>query len=151
MPLMYKMGMIEIEGPRLGSSYLLTGEGFQDLLLWRPRIGEVFTICGSNKRYFRARVTGLGKDKAEILLFRRKVLLWEGGEKTHFKGVIRGGKDINDIAVMIGPEGGFEEAEVEEAKRNGFIPVGLGERVLRTETVEIIMVGLIQYELGGLG
>ena len=36
------------------------------------------------------------------------------------------------ISVFIGPEGGFEEAEVEFAKENGVIPVSLGKRILRT-------------------
>ena len=39
-----------------------------------------------------------------------------------------------DIAVFIGPEGGFEETEVEEARAAGFYPVSLGKRILRTET-----------------
>ncbi|MBR0092565.1 MAG: 16S rRNA (uracil(1498)-N(3))-methyltransferase [Lachnospiraceae bacterium] len=38
------------------------------------------------------------------------------------------------IAVFIGPEGGFEEAEVEQAKEAGFHAITLGKRILRTET-----------------
>ena len=39
-----------------------------------------------------------------------------------------------EIGVFIGPEGGFEEAEVELAMQSGFMPVTLGKRILRTET-----------------
>jgi RsmE family RNA methyltransferase len=36
------------------------------------------------------------------------------------------------------------------SKENGFIPVKLGQRILRTETATITMVGILQYELGDL-
>ena len=47
----------------------------------------------------------------------------------------RGGE--KSIAVFIGPEGGFEKEEVEEAKDHGFLPISLGKRILRTETASI--------------
>lgn len=40
--------------------------------------------------------------------------------------------------LLIGPEGGLSEAEEEQAKRAGFIPVGMGHRILRTETAAIV-------------
>jgi 16S rRNA (uracil1498-N3)-methyltransferase len=52
--------------------------------------------------------------------------------------------------MMVGPEGGFTEGEVKLAKEKGFIPVKLGQRILRTETAAIVMVGILQYELGDL-
>ena len=42
---------------------------------------------------------------------------------------------------MVGPEGGFTGEEVKLAKKKGFIPVKLGQRILRTETAAITMVG----------
>ena len=38
------------------------------------------------------------------------------------------------IGIMIGPEGGFEAKEVEEARAVGAVPISLGKRILRTET-----------------
>lgn len=55
------------------------------------------------------------------------------------------------VYVMVGPEGGFTEGEVSSARAEGFIPVKLGQRILRTETAAITIVGIIQYELGDLG
>jgi 16S rRNA (uracil1498-N3)-methyltransferase len=55
------------------------------------------------------------------------------------------------VYVMVGPEGGFTEGEVMKAKNRGFIPVKLGQRILRTETAAITFVGILQYELGDLG
>ena len=60
-------------------------------------------------------------------------------------------KNIKDkklkIAVIIGPEGGFEEAEVEVLKENGGKTVTLGKRILRTETVALNILSIIMYEL----
>jgi 16S rRNA (uracil1498-N3)-methyltransferase len=47
------------------------------------------------------------------------------------------------IRVAVGPEGGFAQPEVEEAMARGWIPVGLGPRVLRIETAAIVMAGLL--------
>ncbi len=78
-----------------------------------------------------------------------KILLWErGGE--NLKRVLRR-YPIQKIYIMVGPEGGFAEEEVKLAKEKGFISVKLGQRILRTETAAIAMVGILQYELGDLG
>ena len=41
------------------------------------------------------------------------------------------------VALMIGSEGGFSPSEAETAKNAGWIPVGLGKRILRTETAPV--------------
>ena len=50
------------------------------------------------------------------------------------------------IAVVIGPEGGLEENEVELLKQNGAKVVTLGKRILRTETVALNVLSIIMYE-----
>ncbi len=50
------------------------------------------------------------------------------------------------VAVMIGSEGGFAEDEVEKAKAAGMIPVGLGKRILRTETAPCFVLSCLCYE-----
>lgn len=54
------------------------------------------------------------------------------------------------IALLIGPEGGLSVEEVVEARTHGFVPVGLGPRVLRVETAAIVAVALVQAAAGGL-
>jgi 16S rRNA (uracil1498-N3)-methyltransferase len=77
-----------------------------------------------------------------------KILLWEkGGE--NLKSVLKQNR-FHKIYVMVGPEGGFTEQEVRLAKKEGFIPIKLGQRILRTETAAIAIVGILQYELGDL-
>ena len=50
------------------------------------------------------------------------------------------------ISLVIGSEGGFSLAEVERAKGAGLIPVGLGKRILRTETAPGFALGCLVYE-----
>jgi len=54
------------------------------------------------------------------------------------------------VYLMVSPEGGFNEEEVRLAIDQGFVPVKLGQRILRTETAAITFVGILQYELGDL-
>ena len=50
-----------------------------------------------------------------------------------------------DIGIFIGPEGGFEEAEVEAAVKSGFSEVSLGKRILRTETAGMVVLSWLIY------
>jgi len=55
------------------------------------------------------------------------------------------------VLLLVGPEGGFCPEEEQTAQGQGFVPVGLGPRVLRAETAAILAVGLAQYAFGDLG
>ena len=60
-------------------------------------------------------------------------------------------KDFVKIAIMIGPEGGFEEKEIQKLKDINAHIVTLGPRILRTETAGFTCASLLQYEFGDLG
>jgi 16S rRNA (uracil1498-N3)-methyltransferase len=45
----------------------------------------------------------------------------------------------SEIAIVIGPEGGFTEEEVKRAREADWRPVGLGKQILRTETAAVAM------------
>jgi 16S rRNA (uracil1498-N3)-methyltransferase len=51
------------------------------------------------------------------------------------------------IAIIVGPEGGFSEAEIETLKQKGARSVSLGTRILRTETAGMTMTAQILYEV----
>ena len=51
------------------------------------------------------------------------------------------------IALVIGPEGGFSEAEVALARSHGFLTFGMGPRRLRAETACIAALGMVLYHL----
>ena len=71
--------------------------------------------------------------------------LWEGMEKT--REVIGRLKPSQDVAVFIGPEGGFEKEEIELAMEEGVLPITLGKRILRTETAGMAVLSIIMYHL----
>lgn len=51
------------------------------------------------------------------------------------------------IAIIIGPEGGIDKAEIEQLEKYNAKIVTLGNRILRTETVALSMLSIIMYEL----
>lgn len=55
-----------------------------------------------------------------------------------------------ELALLIGPEGGLSDAEVEQAKIQGLTPVRLGPRILRTETAAPVILSLLQAQWGDL-
>ncbi|NBJ02341.1 16S rRNA (uracil(1498)-N(3))-methyltransferase [Lachnospiraceae bacterium] len=69
----------------------------------------------------------------------------EGMEAT--RQVIEGIRPGQSVGIFIGPEGGFEEAEVEQAVALGAAPVTLGRRILRTETAGFVMLSMLLYHL----
>lgn len=82
---------------------------------------------------------------------------YENAENFGIKGVIKALKEedrlenIKKIGIMVGPEGGFEEDEINKLKDEGAYIITLGSRILRTETAGFVATSLIQYELGDLG
>lgn len=60
-------------------------------------------------------------------------------------------KNIKNIAVVIGPEGGFEDREIEILRSINAHIVTLGPRILRTETAGFVCVAMLMYELGDIG
>ncbi|NNC50565.1 MAG: 16S rRNA (uracil(1498)-N(3))-methyltransferase [Flaviramulus sp.] len=59
-------------------------------------------------------------------------------EETDKKSLKKLIKPKTDLTILIGPEGDFSTKEIEEALKNNFIPVTLGETRLRTETAAIV-------------
>ncbi len=71
--------------------------------------------------------------------------LWEGMEQT--RKIMGGLQPAEDVAVFIGPEGGFSEEEIQMAMEDGVLPITLGKRILRTETAGMTVLSLIMYHL----
>ncbi|MCA9810947.1 MAG: 16S rRNA (uracil(1498)-N(3))-methyltransferase [Candidatus Dadabacteria bacterium] len=59
-------------------------------------------------------------------------------------------QDAKNIIVLIGPEGGFSQNEVLLAIEMGFTSLGLGPRILRTETASLAVLSIIQFQHGDL-
>ena len=54
------------------------------------------------------------------------------------------------VAVLCGPEAGFSESELRLAGSTGWLPAGLGPRVLRTETAGLVALAVLQAGWGDL-
>ncbi len=67
-------------------------------------------------------------------------------EKT-IKNVLQNSTNCDRIIIVVGPEGGLTVSEEEKLEKNGFISVTLGNLILRTETVPIYIMSLINYEV----
>ena len=60
-------------------------------------------------------------------------------------------KGLTDVAVVIGPEGGFDIAEAQALQESGAFTATLGKRILRTETAPIAAAAAIMYATGNMG
>ncbi len=76
----------------------------------------------------------------------RALIPWEQETVHSFKSVLSG-SGAAAVALIIGPEGGFAEEEIELAGQYGVIPVTLGPRILRSETAAVAAALLALYEL----
>jgi 16S rRNA (uracil1498-N3)-methyltransferase len=57
-------------------------------------------------------------------------------------------QQADSVALLIGPEGGLSDVEIDQAVDKRFQPLTLGPRVLRTETAPLVAISLVQYRWG---
>ena len=67
----------------------------------------------------------------------------EGIEST--RDILSEAKDKGSVAVFIGPEGGFDEKEIELAGEMGAKAITLGKRILRTETAGLCVLSVLMF------
>jgi 16S rRNA (uracil1498-N3)-methyltransferase len=54
------------------------------------------------------------------------------------------------VALLVGPEGGFSDLEIQAANNAGFDSISLGPRILRTETAPLVAISILQHHWGDL-
>lgn len=88
----------------------------------------------------------------EALKWDLKYLFWEQAEKPLSlpNAAVSDGTGFRRVLLVLGPEGGFSEAEAIRAEEKGFLPVSLGPRMLRAETATVAATTLAQYLYGDL-
>lgn len=115
------------------------------LIRWQKVAQEAAKQCG------RARIPQIGNteslEKTDLSSYDAVLVAYENEGETSLKSVLRSERKLDNIAVVIGPEGGFEPAEVERMLERGGVAVSLGRRILRTETAGMAMLAQIMYEL----
>ncbi|HDP69490.1 MAG TPA: 16S rRNA (uracil(1498)-N(3))-methyltransferase [Actinobacteria bacterium] len=82
--------------------------------------------------------------------FDRILIFWEDEKERGIRDVLDSLKCSN-VAIIIGPEGGFSEREVNLVKGVGGKTVTLGDNILRAETAGLVASAIVLYELNALG
>jgi 16S rRNA (uracil1498-N3)-methyltransferase len=78
--------------------------------------------------------------------FKHRWVLHEKERKQTIRSVINP-HISGEICIAVGPEGGFEEGEIAWLEEQKFMPLTLGENILRTETTPLVVLSIIFYEL----
>lgn len=125
---------VKLSGPRLEKRYQQ----------WQHLLVSACEQCGLN------RLPTLNPPEVALRWFGEvdaslKWLLHPG--ETPLKNLLERDKP-DKVCLAIGPEGGFDPSEVEQAKAAGFHAVAIGPRVFRTETAPIAALSVLQYQWG---
>lgn len=97
-----------------------------------PKVHDVLTLKAAAE---------LAKDLEKAIVFYEC-----GGEKI--RDIID--ENTSSVAMFVGPEGGFEEAEISLLMQKGVIPSTLGNRILRAQTAPIAGISAIMYQTKNL-
>ncbi len=100
-----------------------------------------------SKRLYIPKIVPLKEVNALQKLEGLKLICIAQRECKSIKKVMKMNHECAKINIVIGPEGGFSPREEEIFLQMGFIPVHLGKRVLRTETVPLYLLSILNYEL----
>ena len=89
--------------------------------------------------------------KIDFSIYDYKILCYEedarNNELLQFKTIIKKLKQNDKLAIIVGPEGGIDNEELDFLKSIGFVSASLGPRILRTETAAFYALSAISYEM----
>lgn len=80
-----------------------------------------------------------------------KLIAYECEDKLGVKNCLAASAELRELLLIIGPEGGIAESELQQALAAGALGVSLGKRILRAETAALVAAAAIFYETGDLG
>jgi len=78
-----------------------------------------------------------------------RLIAWENEQNRRLKDIFTK-QNSADVTLLIGPEGGYSEQEIQSAQSLGWIPFSLGKRILRMETAAIVACALILHQSGDI-
>lgn len=76
-----------------------------------------------------------------------RLIAWENEQNQRLNDILKN-QNSSEISLLIGPEGGFGEPELQVAQSEGWKPFSLGKRILRMETAAIVACALILHQKG---
>jgi 16S rRNA (uracil1498-N3)-methyltransferase len=119
---------------------------------WIKIAREAARQCGRNDVPDVAATVELPAALAALPQDALRLLFWEDARSVGLRDRLsQHGSRPARIVVAVGPEGGFDADEVENARRAGFEVVGLGPRTLRAETAAMAALAIVGFALGDLG
>lgn len=105
-----------------------------------------------SKRDFIPEFKGIISNKEMLENLKNQIVIvpYESEDEKSFKDILSSiGTD--KINIVIGPEGGFDEEEIQNLEDIGANIISLGKRILRTETAGLVASTIVLYEYGDLG
>jgi 16S rRNA (uracil1498-N3)-methyltransferase len=157
LPKAAKLEQIIVHGTELGMSRLLpVATKFSNAKgerrdRWRRLALEATKQCGRRDIPVIEAVNQL--DRLDYSQFENslKLIAAEPPYSGDLKQIISEHKEINEVTVVIGSEGGLSQEEVEMLQGHGFQTFSMGPRVLRTETASLAIASVLHYQLGDWG
>jgi 16S rRNA (uracil1498-N3)-methyltransferase len=115
------------------------------LLRWERVALAAAKQCGSGRIH---EISGIAPYNEALTLAARhdgKIIFYEGERDFSLKNVLSGMHGVKNIALLVGPEGGFSPDEVKDAVAAGCLRAGLGSRILRVETAALAVLSMAMY------
>jgi 16S rRNA (uracil1498-N3)-methyltransferase len=119
------------------------------LVHWRAVAVSACEQCGRNRLPTIETALPLLHYLGELLPAAKLRLVFEPESAPQAAGIASGDAPVTAVEMAIGPEGGFAADELEAFRVAGFSQVGLGPRILRTETAAIAALVWLQTRFGG--
>ncbi len=136
--------------PFVSKNCVMRSENFRKKLeRWNRIAAEAAGQCGRGKIPKVLEPVTFSEAVSEAAKKETALFFYEDERKAGVHEVLSEGIG-KTVSVMIGPEGGFDISEVEQASEMGLKRVSLGPRVLRCETAPIAVLALIMYESGNM-
>ena len=142
-PLSTERSMVRLDGKRAEAK----------VARWREIARQAVKQCRRGKPPEIMPIMDMAEFVAQTGNFDSKVILYEESRSnpdSSWFSLVRTEKPPRSVAVLIGPEGGFSAEEVKKARDSGFIPLGFGPRIMRSETAVVAFAAVVGFELGDL-
>jgi 16S rRNA (uracil1498-N3)-methyltransferase len=121
------------------------------LARWRKIAAEALKQCRRGRVPVIDPACDLATALAAVADCDLKIVFWEAAHRPLNDILAEFASPVRSAALLLGPEGGLEAAEVAAAEAAGFAAASLGPRILRAETAALAACALIQHRLGDLG
>jgi 16S rRNA (uracil1498-N3)-methyltransferase len=156
-----KLDLIIQKGTELGAAEFIPFSAARSVVKWEPKkVGKKLERLEkiakeAAEQSYRERIPvvqqlhSLTELKKQLPLFDCVIVAYEEvakeGEQKQFASTLNKLTSGQKVAIIIGPEGGLTEEEIDQLKTDGAITCGLGPRILRTETAAMYALAAISY------